>query len=325
MSRTPRNPDDPIAAKAADFVLDGEEAQPADEQQLVGWLAESPQHVGEYMRMSALWETLADPSLDLDVRPVARPRRIHRAWWAAAAMIVLAIGAASWLTTRPETHHTALGEVTSFPLADRSVVFLNADSRLSVHYTDTQRRIVLHSGEAVFEVASDVERPFVVICGATRVTAVGTKFAVGRRAGETIVTLIEGRVVVAGELEIAQPAPVPETRLGTAATVTLTPGQQVTVRESGAATVATVDPLQVAPWRHRRLVFDSEPLAEVAAEFNRFNQPPLRIEGEALRDLRISGVFSANDPESLLAYLRTLDGIDVRIDADGGATVLPSR
>jgi len=120
-------------------------------------------------------------------------------------------------------------------------------------------------------------------------------------------------------------AAVSSKRLGGRATVALAPGQRLTMESSGVANVASVDPGQVAPWRHRRLIFDSEPLADVATAFNRFNQPALRIEGEALRELRISGVFAANDPESLLAYLRTIEGIDVEIEPDGGATVRPSR
>jgi transmembrane sensor len=318
MSRKPPQPDETIADEAAEFIVNGEEPETADEQQLVAWLSDSPRHVGEYMRMSALWEVLADPRLDL-AAPAGRAVS-RRAWWAAAAAAVigLALGTTWWISTRPEVHRTTVGEVTSFPLPDRSVVFLNADSRISVHYSDAQRRVVLHSGEAVFEVASDAERPFVVVCGATRVTAVGTKFAVGRRSGQTTVTLIEGKIVVAGPLAIA-PA---HTRLGEGrSTVALAPGQQLTTEDSGLTTITTVDLRQVAPWRHRRLVFDSEPLAEVAAAFNRFNQTPVRIEGEALRELRISGVFAANDPDSLLAYLRTLDGVEVRIEPDGSATV----
>jgi transmembrane sensor len=329
MTRRPSDIDEKIAAEAAQFIVNGEESEPGDEQQLVGWLADSPQHVAEYMRMSALWDALADPRLEVKT-PATGNALSRRAWWAAAAaLLVLTFGVTWWASTRPKSYETVVGQVTSFPLADRSVVFLNADSRISVHYSDTQRRIILHSGEAVFEVAPDVERPFVVVCGATRVTAVGTKFAVGRRPGETTVTLIEGKVMVAGQLQVApggedEPA-VAQRRLGSPTTVALTPGQRLTMRDSGKASVATVDSNQVAPWRHRRLVFDSEPLSAVAADFNRFNKPQLRIESESLRDLRISGVFSANDPESLLAYLRTLDGVEVHVEAGGSATVRATR
>ena len=324
MTRRPPVPEE-IAEEAAAFVVDDEDAS-TDPKELGAWLASSPQHAAEYLQMSALWEALADPRTDLGAASVSRRPPRRRLWIAAAAATcLLLIGTAWWLATRREIHRTDVGQVTSFPLADRSVVFLNADSRISVHYSDTQRRVVLHSGEAVFEVASDVERPFIVVSGTTRVTAVGTKFAVGRRSGETTVTLIEGRVVVAGPLRVADgttdaPA-LPPTRTGDRATVALTPGQQLTVKESGIATVAMLDARQVAPWRHRRLVFDSERLADVAAAFNRFNQPPITIEGEALRELRISGVFAANDPESLLAFLRTNDGIEIERNADGSTTV----
>jgi transmembrane sensor len=245
---------------------------------------------------------------------------------AAAAAFVLVCASAWWFVARPEVHRTAVGEVKSFSLPDRSVVFLNAESRLSVHYSDTVRRVVLHSGEAVFEVASDVERPFVVACGTTIVTALGTKFAVSRRSEQTVVTLIEGHVVVAGQRNVSgNQAPLRPARPGGRATVALTPGERLTVNDTGGSAVTRLDPAQVAPWRHRRLVFESERLADVAAAFNRFNEPLIHVDGEALRELRISGVFDANDPESLLTFLRTRDGVEVVINSDGSATVRSSR
>lgn len=299
--------DERIAGEAAEFIVGGEEPQAADDQKLVAWLTESPRHVAEYMRMNALWEALGDPSLAMPA-PATRPRNRNYWWTAAAAALVLVVAAAWWVAGRQNVHSTAVGEVTSFQLSDRSVVFLNAASRLSVDYSDAQRRVVLHAGEAVFDVAPDPERPFIVVSGSTRVTALGTSFAVARRSDQTTVTLIEGRVVV-------KPGAVDR------GTVTLSPGQSLTMERSGTTKMATVDPRQVAPWRERRLIFESEPLAEVAAAFNRFNRTSVDIDDPALRELRISGVFAANDPESLLAYLRTLDGVDVQIRSDGSAVV----
>jgi transmembrane sensor len=298
--------DQDIAEAAADFVVNGEEPEGADDQKLVAWLTESPRNVAEYMRMNALWEALADPNLETG--NAQRPSR-NRHWWvAAAAAMVLAVSVAWWLNARPHVHSTAVGEVTSFALADRSVVFLNAASRIAVDYSDTQRRIVLHAGEAVFDVAPDRERPFIVVSGSTRVTALGTTFAVARRTDQTTVTLIEGRVVV-------------RAREADRDTVALSPGQSLTADSAGTTKMATVDPQQVAPWRLRKLIFESEPLREVAAAFNRFNRTSIAIDDPALRELRISGVFAANDPESLLAYLRTLDRVAVEIRSDGSAVV----
>ena len=69
-------------------------------------------------------------------------------------------------------------------------------------------------------------------------------------------------------------------------------------------------------WRERRLVFDGEPLSSVVEEFNRYNSPPLVISDPRLREQRISGVFGANDPESLLDFLVKVDHISVTRDAN---------
>ena len=74
---------------------------------------------------------------------------------------------------------------------------------------------------------------------------------------------------------------------------------------------------QPAAWRQRRLVFSSQRLEAVVAEFNRLDVDPIYIEDPLLRSLRIGGVFSAGDPGSLLAFLEGLDGVTVRTAEDG--------
>jgi ferric-dicitrate binding protein FerR (iron transport regulator) len=54
----------------------------------------------------------------------------------------------------------------------------------------------------------------------------------------------------------------------------------------------------------------------VVEEFNRYNSPPLVISDPRLRDERISGVFGANDPESLLDFLAKVDHISITRDAN---------
>ena len=74
-------------------------------------------------------------------------------------------------------------------------------------------------------------------------------------------------------------------------------------------------------WRQRRLIFDAERLEAVAAEFNRFNTNAMIIDDQSLKDLRISGVFEANDPESLLAFLQANEGAVLEVGADGATRV----
>jgi transmembrane sensor len=75
----------------------------------------------------------------------------------------------------------------------------------------------------------------------------------------------------------------------------------------------TVDPQRTTAWLHRELTFDQEPLATVAAEFNRYGAVPIEIESKALRALPVSGVFSVDDTESFIAFLRNLEGVSVEV------------
>jgi ferric-dicitrate binding protein FerR (iron transport regulator) len=46
-------------------------------------------------------------------------------------------------------------------------------------------------------------------------------------------------------------------------------------------------------------------------EFNRYNSRQLVIVDSSLKEIKISGVFSSTDPDSLLRFLRALPNISV--------------
>ena len=68
---------------------------------------------------------------------------------------------------------------------------------------------------------------------------------------------------------------------------------------------------QATAWLHRQIVFEKEPLAAVAMEFNRYSPVPIEIETPALRTLPVSGVFAVDDTETFLDFLRSLEGVSV--------------
>jgi ferric-dicitrate binding protein FerR (iron transport regulator) len=53
----------------------------------------------------------------------------------------------------------------------------------------------------------------------------------------------------------------------------------------------------------------------VAAEFNRYASKPIEITAPELQRLEVTGVFSTDDPEELLAFLRSLEGVRVEVTA----------
>jgi transmembrane sensor len=65
-------------------------------------------------------------------------------------------------------------------------------------------------------------------------------------------------------------------------------------------------------WQQRRLVFKDTPLGEVTAEFNRYNASQLRVEGDVLKAKPLTGVFSADHPQSLVLYLTEFAELEVR-------------
>lgn len=130
--------------------------------------------------------------------PRTAPRSSRR-WRLAAALVILAMsaGIGLWfgLLASP-TYATGLGEQRSIQLDDGSTLELNTRSKVAVHFCAHERDITLVAGQALFHVAKDPLRPFVVTSGSTHVRAVGTEFDVYQKDSDTIVTVVEGRVAV---------------------------------------------------------------------------------------------------------------------------------
>jgi transmembrane sensor len=206
-----------------------------------------------------------------------------------------------WLnldSSTPQRYATRHGEQRTWRLADDSVLRLNTDTAVTVRYGRAERLVEIDQGEALFEVAHESGRPFRVIAGTAVVTATGTQFDVYRQGDATLVTVIEGQVTV---------APADATRT----VVPVSAGEEVRVTAGVVAAPAPADIQRNTAWLRRQIVFKHQPLAAVAAEFNRYGAVPIEIETPALRTLAISGVFTADDTETFIAFLRTLEGVTV--------------
>jgi transmembrane sensor len=246
-----------------------------------------------------------------------------RRWLTIAASVLVTVAAAGiWYYALRGAYATDIGEQRSLRLDDGSTVELNARSRIKVRYTANERHIDLLEGQALFHVAKNKARPFIVQTGDTRVRAVGTRFDVYRKHEGTVVTVIEGQVAVAASAQPDRSAgsePAPGRRAEVArAGILLAAGEQLTVPTRTQAT-APVQPkpqpaniAAVTAWTQRRLIFNATPLAEVVEEFNRYNPTPLVITDPTLAATGISGSFSSSDPASLLRFLREVGPYTIR-------------
>jgi len=369
-----------IYEEASDWIVKNREGDldAQEKKRFDAWLRESPQNLRAYLEMSAVWEDVAsiDPSLNASAdeliararaegnvvplespsdfrtrRPPETRRRRGKTsapgrvglYYGLAASVLLTL-AGMWLYGQRNTYLTGVGEQRSIVLNDGSTVELNSRSRIRVRFSDAERDIDLIEGQALFHVAKNPQRPFVVSADGTHVRAVGTQFDVYRKSFGTVVTVIEGKVAVFGEPHPGSPAAnavkpdagvssssphqsdatlslqvtgegrgprngegeavVPDD--GAKGAIFLGAGEQVTVTPTSTVVVSPkqANVAAMTAWTRRSLVFDSSPLTEVAQEFNRYNTRPLVIVDPQLVQFHVSGVFSSVEPSLLLRFLR---------------------
>jgi len=205
---------------------------------------------------------------------------------------------------------TNTGEQRSITLKDGSVVHANTETKIDIKYSETERTVKLLRGEAMFEVAHDAARPFRVYSRATIAQAVGTTFNVRQVDGVIKVAVLEGIVAVRsghkpGNINTAPDMPGYKKYL-------LKAGEQASVTENGDI-IANANPniKAVASWRIRKLIFMSDTLATIAAEFNRYNYEQIYVDDKTIAALKFSGVFNADDPHSFIKYLESSNKINI--------------
>jgi transmembrane sensor len=334
-----------IGQEAAEwFVANRGTLSTKERQNFSAWLKTSPMHVEEYLAVSVIARDLhaacegtehsleglleraraadAAPQVSQWSRIIASIREATAPRWLPAAAAMAALGVVSFGLLRfwnssaglapppPETvsvwqFATGHGEQLTQRLADNSVLHLNTDTAVTVRYSKSARVVTLTSGEAEFEVAHLADRPFRVTAGAAQIVDVGTTFNVRLGTESTVVTVLEGLVAVA-PASLAHPAKFVQVRAD----------QQITV-DTGDWPVAAVavDAERSTAWLHRQISFEHEPLARVVSEFNRYATKPIEITSPGLRDLEISGVFSIDDTDAFVAFLRSLEGVRVEVTA----------
>lgn len=191
----------------------------------------------------------------------------------AAIAVVVATGVLLWASGRlpggasgeqVDVHKTIAAEHRDIALPDGSMIVVGAKSAVSVSFGAERRVVNLTHGEAWFQVARDVTRPFVVVAGGGTITAVGTAFNVRRDAEEVVVTVTEGRV------NVAQP-PTAAAQSREPMTATVVAGQEVSYNVSGElGEVKRADPEVALAWREGRLEYRREPLKRVIPDVNRY-------------------------------------------------------
>lgn len=282
--------------------LQRDDVAEADGLAFEAWLTASADNKTAYRTALALWHEFDAAGAEVDAELAARSRReaagrtTRRQWMVGAGGFGIAAGlavvVAPALMGGPaiQTLATRRGQRQRYTLADGSTIDLNAETRLRVSFSRSERRVSLDDGEAIFDVTHDAARPFIVAAGERSVRVVGTQFDVRNRQGALTVTVARGKV------EVRPSASGPHV-------YALTPGQRLDVSAAGAERTRFVDPEETFSWRAGRLVYRGEALSDVVADLNRQFPEQIEIADPELGRIPITGVIVLDDPRSVITRL----------------------
>ncbi|SHM11492.1 FecR family protein [Chitinophaga sp. CF418] len=124
----------------------------------------------------------------------------------AATIAVIIVAGYIWRTSvldivaphRTTYAYSDKGHIRKHILSDGSIVWLKGESKLTFPavFNKNERPVTLE-GEALFEVAKDAKRPFVVYCGSLTTGVLGTSFNIRKNEkGEVAISVLTGSVVV---------------------------------------------------------------------------------------------------------------------------------
>ena len=174
-------------------------------------------------------------------------------------------------------------------LADGTIVWLNSDShiRYPVTFSGNTRQVELE-GEAYFEVAKDVEKPFIVRMNEYNVRVTGTQFNVRNYLNESLATtLVEGGVQIERKGKVDR----------------LRPGQQA-VLENNEIRIRVVNVEEQVAWRHGAFGFTQCRLENIMEELARWYDVDVFYMNQQVKDYHFSAWFkrssSINEVSNIL-------------------------
>ncbi|MGS2722738.1 FecR family protein [Porticoccus sp. GXU_MW_L64] len=200
-----------------------------------------------------------------------------------------------------EYHATKVGQANILELEDGSTIHLNTNTILEKEYSSKVRVVRLISGEAVFDVAHDKKRPFLVYAGNGVVRAIGTRFSVRVRDNGVSVTVAEGKVAVADRAQI--PSAWPSEDSLNASALFVARGEAAKIELSTGTEKEDITESQLAErlsWTNGQLVFYDQRLESVVDEVSRYTTVQISFSDDVLKEQRITGILPIGEIETIL-------------------------
>ena len=299
--------------------------------ELQRWLAQDAENGKALMQLAQLWDKMDRLSLLSEIFQV-QPQKKNRTlrYGLAASFLFICLGAFLQIQFATEkgtsewpesTYQSAVGEQRKIFLDDGSTLILNTDSQVQVIYSTKQRLLLLNRGEIHIDVAHDTSRPLRVVANDKVVQAVGTAFDVRLLNSKVKVWVTEGRVAVADNKHISNPAAMEKEPLNNL-NLFISKGEKAILSSLSQEVEKISDGEMTAQlsWQQGNIVFRGETLDEAVLEFNRYSDKAFVIQDPSLKQIRIAGVFKIGDTPSLLSTLQ--NNFDIQYEYDKGNKIL---
>ncbi|MBB4519732.1 transmembrane sensor [Paraburkholderia fungorum] len=267
------------------------------------WYAADLRHARAYDELLDIWRKLA--SVDAGAIRAKRRRRLATVPAAVTAFILagsaLLYYADSLRVAALADASTSTGEVRTVQLADGSSVTLDAQSAIVVDLRVSARNIRLLRGRALFDVAHDASRPFVVRTDNAEATALGTRFTVEALADHSRVAVLQSRVAVRCVTCAA-----PEL------TQILSPDYEADVGAAGVGGPQPANAAAIGGWSQGELTFENVDLRDALAELQRYTHRRIWLIDRSAGQRPVSGLIDPQHPEAAVRALAAAAKLEVR-------------
>lgn len=334
-------------------LIENDELEAGERQTFEAWLRADPSHAEALDRATTVlsaFRTLDDSKVaseyfELSVRDRIREAIANLSWssattrhgasalaGAAVALAIVFVAFTQFVGQTPvatpaappvvTAHRTALGEIETITLTDNSRITLGPGTQIEVTMSATSRVVDLKRGAAVFDVASDKDRPFTVEADIFSARVLGTVFDVRNNGGIVRLTVSEGVV------EAAHPLMIGEAPSSVISRREIAAGQEVmATRDEGLSQIRPFRAETFAVWRDNRLRYNGAPLSEIVADANRYSEVPISIEAGAtgIDALKATFTYDGRELEAMLASLPNLFPVTVDRSEPGAIVVRPAE
>ena len=245
------------------------EASGEERELLATWVQKSDVHKSEFHRVKELFYSTTHAPMrhqfdsqtafshfQKNTQPAARTISL-RPWMAVAAMVAVLLGTGIFFMTHStkQASNTSIAytystQKANYTLPDQSLVQLNKHSQVQYQLNVTNKRSVVLTGEAYFDVKHNAALPFEIAAGTVNVKVLGTAFNVNARNSDSvIVSVTRGKVKVSSMNDSTK-------------SIYLTAGQSSCFVRNSFCEIKAF-PLNVLSWKERTIDFEATPMTEV--------------------------------------------------------------